>query len=105
MGPYPHDGPPASISDDNPMGVDGFEFVEFAHPKPSHLHALFEQMGFSLVAKHRSKDVALYRQGDVNYVLNAEPTASPPVSRRATDPPLAPWGFGSRRGSRLCAGT
>jgi len=73
MGPFPHDAPPATISDDNPMGTDGFEFVEFAHPEPARLGALFERMGFTGVAKHRSKDVTLYRQGGVNYVVNAEP--------------------------------
>ena len=51
---------------DNPMGLCGFEFVEFASPIPNTLEPLFEQMGFSLVAKHRSKDVVLYRQGDIN---------------------------------------
>ncbi|MFY9641841.1 MAG: 4-hydroxyphenylpyruvate dioxygenase, partial [Rhodomicrobium sp.] len=55
MGPFPHDAPPATISDDNPMGTDGFEFVEFAHPEPAKLGALFELMGFAAVAKHRSK--------------------------------------------------
>jgi 4-hydroxyphenylpyruvate dioxygenase len=70
---FPHDAPPAAISEDNPMGTDGFEFVEFAHPQPERLRALFELMGFSAVARHRSKNVTLYRQGGVNYVLNAEP--------------------------------
>jgi 4-hydroxyphenylpyruvate dioxygenase len=93
MGPFPHDGPPASISDDNPMGVDGFEFVEFAHPKPSQLHALFEQMGFALVAKHRSKDVALYRQGDVNYVLNAEPDSFAAGFAKTHGPAACAMGF------------
>ncbi len=73
MGPYPHDAPLATISDENPMGTDGFEFVEFAHPEPAKLAALFKLMGFSAVAQHRSKKVTLYRQDDVNYVLNAEP--------------------------------
>ncbi len=58
---------------DNPMGTDGFEFVEFAHPEPAKLAALFETMGFAPVARHRSKNVTLYRQGEINYVLNAEP--------------------------------
>lgn len=57
---------------ENPMGTDGFEFVEFAHPHPASLAELFERMGFAPVARHRSKDVTLYRQGDVNYVLNEE---------------------------------
>jgi 4-hydroxyphenylpyruvate dioxygenase len=73
MGPFPHDAPPATISAENPMGTDGFEFVEFAHPEPLRLGTLFERMGFAAVARHRSKNVTLYRQGGVNYVVNAEP--------------------------------
>ena len=73
MGPFPHDAPPPAISDENPMGTDGFEFVEFCHPEPSELDRLFKIMGFAPVAQHRSKDVTLYRQGDVNFILNAEP--------------------------------
>jgi len=58
---------------DNPMGLMGFEFVEFASPVPNQLETLFEKMGFSLVARHRSKDVLLYRQGDINFIVNREP--------------------------------
>src|ERR1700678_1149523 len=58
---------------DNPMGTDGFEFVEYTAPDVSALHALFERMGFRAVARHRSKDVTLFRQGGVNFVVNAEP--------------------------------
>ncbi len=58
---------------DNPMGLCGFEFVEFASPTPNVLEPLFEKMGFTLVAKHRSKDVLLYRQGDINFIVNREP--------------------------------
>jgi 4-hydroxyphenylpyruvate dioxygenase len=58
---------------DNPMGLRGFEFVEFASPSPGVLEPLFEKMGFSLVAQHRSKDVVLYRQGDINFIVNREP--------------------------------
>jgi 4-hydroxyphenylpyruvate dioxygenase len=57
----------------NPMGTDGFEFVEYTAPDPEALGRLFESMGFTKVAKHRSKDVSLYRQGDVNFIVNAEP--------------------------------
>ncbi len=57
---------------DNPMGTDGFEFIEFAAPDPAALGQLFETMGFKAVAKHRQKDVTLYRQGDVNFIINAE---------------------------------
>jgi 4-hydroxyphenylpyruvate dioxygenase len=73
MGPFPFDAPPASITSANPMGTDGFEFVEFAHPDPAALDKAFRLMGFTPVARHRSKNVTLYRQGDVNYVVNAEP--------------------------------
>ncbi|MBQ0933112.1 4-hydroxyphenylpyruvate dioxygenase [Ideonella sp. 4Y16] len=58
---------------DNPMGLMGFEFVEFASPTPNVLEPLFEAMGFSLVARHRSKDVLLYRQGGINFIVNREP--------------------------------
>lgn len=58
---------------DNPMGLMGFEFVEFASPKPGVLEPLMEQLGFTLVAHHRSKDVDLYRQGDINFIVNREP--------------------------------
>ena len=58
---------------DNPMGLMGFEFVEFASPVPGVLEPVFERMGFTLVARHRSKDVLLYRQGDINFIVNREP--------------------------------
>ena len=73
MGPFPHDAPPATISADNPMGTDGFEFVEYAHPKPEELHALFKLMGYVPVARHRTKKITVYRQGDINYLVNEEP--------------------------------
>jgi len=58
---------------DNPMGLDGFEFVEFSSPEAGVLEPVFEKLGFSLVAKHRSKNAVLYRQGDINFILNNEP--------------------------------
>ena len=58
---------------DNPMGTDGFEFVEYTAPDPALLGQLFEQLGFSAVARHRSKDVVLYRQGRINFIVNREP--------------------------------
>lgn len=59
----------------NPMGTDGFEFVEFTSSEPDTLGNLFKLMGFSLVAHHRSKRVYLYRQGDINFILNCEPSS------------------------------
>jgi len=61
---------------ENPMGLMGFEFVEFASPTPNTLEPLFEKLGFSLVARHRSKDVVLYRQGDINFIINREPRSA-----------------------------
>ena len=58
---------------ENPMQLDGFEFVEFAGPDPKQFDELFRRLGFKAVAKHRSKNVTLYRQGDINFILNEEP--------------------------------
>jgi len=58
---------------DNPIGTDGFEFVEYTAPDVAELGALFERMGFRAVARHRSKNVTLFRQGEVNFIVNAEP--------------------------------
>jgi len=58
---------------ENPMGLDGFEFVEFAAPDPAVLEDAFRLLGFTAVAKHRSKDVSLWRQGDINFIINNEP--------------------------------
>ena len=58
---------------ENPLGTDGFEFVEFTSPDPEVLGKLFESMGFAAVARHRSKDVLRYKQGDINFILNMEP--------------------------------
>jgi 4-hydroxyphenylpyruvate dioxygenase len=58
---------------DNPMGTDGFEFVEYAAPEPEAMGALFERLGFSAIARHRHKKVTLYRQGEINFIVNAEP--------------------------------
>ena len=58
---------------DNPMGTDGFEFIEFAAPDPVAMGKVFENMGFTPVARHRHKNVLLYRQGGINFIINAEP--------------------------------
>ncbi|MGO1118936.1 4-hydroxyphenylpyruvate dioxygenase [Rhodovibrionaceae bacterium A322] len=65
--------PTSRIDALNPMGTDGFEFVEYTAPNPKDLEKLFVQMGFTAIARHRSKDVTLYRQGDVNFIVNGEP--------------------------------
>jgi 4-hydroxyphenylpyruvate dioxygenase len=58
---------------DNPMGTAGFEFIEYAAPDPAAMGALFERMGFTAIAHHRRKNVLLYRQGGINFIVNAEP--------------------------------
>ncbi len=74
---------------DNPMGLMGFEFVEFASPTPNTLEPIFEQLGFTLVAEHRSKDVVLYRQGDINFIVNREPKS-------------VAWYFAAEHGASAC---
>jgi 4-hydroxyphenylpyruvate dioxygenase len=58
---------------DNPRGTDGFEFIEYSAPDPAAVAALFSHLGFTALARHRSKKVTLYRQGDINFILNDEP--------------------------------
>ncbi len=58
---------------ENPMGTAGFEFIEYAAPDPVAMGKLFENMGFTAIAKHRHKNVTLYRQGEINFIINAEP--------------------------------
>ena len=58
---------------ENPLGLDGFEFLEFCAPQKGVLEAAFERMGFTHVARHRSKDVHLWRQGHINFIANYEP--------------------------------
>jgi 4-hydroxyphenylpyruvate dioxygenase len=74
-----HDSTPPSVTADanweNPLGTDGFEFVEYTAIDTAELGRLFEVMGFSRVARHRSKNVSLYRQGNINFIVNAEPNS------------------------------
>ena len=58
---------------ENPLGLDGFEFIEFCAPEPGLLEPVFEKMGFTRIARHRSKHVELWRQGEINLIANYEP--------------------------------
>ncbi|MEC8278848.1 MAG: VOC family protein, partial [Myxococcota bacterium] len=58
---------------ENPMGLCGFEFVEFTAPEKGILEPIFKSLGFTMVARHRSKDVELWRQGGINLIANYEP--------------------------------
>eukprot|EP01035_Chromulina_nebulosa_P001832 gene1832-2468_t len=63
---------PMTDRQDNPMGLDGFEFVELTGPDPDALADLFVKMGFTHVGTHRSKNVRRYAQGDINFLLNMD---------------------------------
>jgi len=78
---------------DNPMGTDGFEFVEYTAPDPDELRALFSRMGFPVTARHRSKNVTLHRQGDINFVINAEPEGFGQQFARAHGPSACAMAF------------
>ena len=78
---------------DNPMGTDGFEFVEYTGPDPQALTALFERMGFVAAARHRSKDVTLYQQGNVNFIVNAEPESFAQAFARLHGPSVCAIAF------------
>jgi len=75
MGPFPHHAVKSQITPENPAGTDGFEFVEFAHPDPDVLRHLFTQMGYVHTATHKIRQIELWQQGDITYVLNADPNS------------------------------
>ena len=92
---------PMSDLYDNPMGTDGFEFVEYTAPDPQLLRTLFERLGFPAVARHRSKNVTLHRQGDINFIINAEPDSFAQAFRaRSTARRPAPWRFACKDAAR-----
>jgi 4-hydroxyphenylpyruvate dioxygenase len=86
---------------ENPMGVAGFEFVEFASPDPEELHALFQRMGFKAVARHSKFNITLYRQGEVSFLVNEEP-GSFAMEFAAKHGPCCP-GFAIRVDDRVAA--
>jgi 4-hydroxyphenylpyruvate dioxygenase len=84
----------ASIA--NPLGTDGFEFVEYTAPTAegiAQLHRLFEMLGFVAIARHRSKDVTLYRQGDINFLVNGTPYTHFEQFARAHGPSACAMGW------------
>jgi 4-hydroxyphenylpyruvate dioxygenase len=78
---------------ENPMGTDGFEFVEYAAPDPQALRSLFERMGFPVVARHRSKNVTRHAQGDINFIINAEQDSFAQAFARAHGPSACAMAF------------
>ena len=77
----------------NPMGTDGFEFVEYSAPDPELLRGLFERMGFTVRARHRRKNVTLHAQGGVNFIINAEPDSFAQKFARAHGPSVCAMAF------------
>jgi 4-hydroxyphenylpyruvate dioxygenase len=77
----------------NPMGTDGFEFVEYTAPDPQLLRNLFERLGFPVVARHRSKNVTLHSQGGINFVINAEPGSFGQLFAQAHGPSVCAMAF------------
>ncbi len=78
---------------ENPMGTDGFEFVEYTAPDTEALGRLFESMGFTAVARHRSKRVTLYKQGGINFIVNAEPDSFAQSFARVHGPSACAFGI------------
>src|SRR2546421_11337459 len=78
---------------DNPMGTDGFEFVEYTAPDPQLLRTLFERVGFPVVGGHRAKNVTLHRQGEINFIINAEAESFAQAFARAHGPSACAMAF------------
>jgi 4-hydroxyphenylpyruvate dioxygenase len=79
---------------ENPLGIRGFEFVEYAAPDAELLHRLFRRLGFTAVAKHHDRNVTLYRQGEVNFLVHEEPDSFAAAFAREHGP--CACGFGIR---------
>jgi 4-hydroxyphenylpyruvate dioxygenase len=88
---------------ENPMGTDGFEFVEYTAPDAQLLRSLFERLGFPVVAQHRSKNVTLHRQGGINFIINAEPQSFAQAFARAHGPSACAMAFRVRDAARAYA--
>jgi 4-hydroxyphenylpyruvate dioxygenase len=77
----------------NPVGTDGFEFVEYTAPDSELLRTLFQRLGFPVTARHRSKNVTLHNQGDINFIINAEPDSFAQAFAREHGPSACAMAF------------
>lgn len=77
----------------NPVGLDGIEFVEYATSKPEMMRKLFENFGFSKLADHKTQKIELWRQGDINFLLNTEPSSFAESFQKAHGPSICAMGF------------
>jgi 4-hydroxyphenylpyruvate dioxygenase len=93
----------SAVMPDNPMGTDGFEFVEYTAPDPQLLRSLFERLGFPAVARHRSKNVTLHAQGEINFIINAEPQSFAQSFARAHGPSACAMAFRVRDAAKAYA--
>ena len=84
----------------NPIAMDGIEFIEYATSQPQAFGALLQKMGFSAVARHRSREVMLYRQGAMNVIVNSHPDALPGLAAPVETPTLAAMAFRVRDASQ-----
>jgi len=84
---------PAPLSYDNPLGLDGFEFVAFTSPDPEALADLFEKLGFTHLSNHKSRNIRHYAQGDVNFLLDMEESGQPAEFRAAHGPSASAMAF------------
>ncbi|MBU8895321.1 4-hydroxyphenylpyruvate dioxygenase [Corallococcus sp. H22C18031201] len=82
-----------AITPENPLGLDGFEFVEFTGPAPEVMVQLLERLGFTANAKHPTKDLIRYKQGDINLLINREPTGQAAEFRSAHGPSASGMAF------------
>jgi 4-hydroxyphenylpyruvate dioxygenase len=89
---------------DNPLGLDGFEFVEFCAPEKGLLEPVFEAMGFVRVAHHRSKDVHLWRQGEINLIANYEPRSPAAYFAAEHGPSACGMGFRVKNANKAYEG-
>jgi 4-hydroxyphenylpyruvate dioxygenase len=82
------------VTTDNPLGLDGFAFVEFTSPEPAAMKGLFEQLGFVAASTHPTKAVTRYKQGRINLLVNDEPTGQAAAFRAAHGPSATGMAFG-----------
>jgi 4-hydroxyphenylpyruvate dioxygenase len=87
---------------ENPVGTDGFEFIEYTAPDPKALGKLFEQMGFTAVARHRHKNVTLYRQGEINFIVNGEQDSFAQRFARLHGPSICAIAFRVQDAAKAC---
>jgi len=88
---------------ENPLGLDGFEFIEFCAPTKGVLEPVFAAMGFTQIARHRSKDVQLWRQGEINLIANYEPRSPAAYFAAEHGPSACGMGFRVRDAAKAYA--